>query len=776
MDNIYKAVQLTIDSQNLALSKTPTHVYIANQYVDTNDTPLITAPFIIQKALLENGAGVVDIVSSTIGSIYEVRLLCDAEVLISGYFYMPPMNAKFSELELYTSYPPRTPPVINEFWQKTENFILEKTNTLLNFVQVFNAVSSMRLSLGYLEELLTTKKSNLVSAINEVYKRYEGVGDLYEKNVEAGAGAKGWTDLLIETSENVSQRQINDGLESIAQLAGIKNPRNGQNVYVKSYYDGYSIGGGRFYFVKGSTDTLIQGLVIQGDGGVWKRETKPFYLVEDFGCHASKDAVTNAAALKACFDNVKNIVATKTYSVEILDVPMSMSSGSILTGGGTFIGTAPDDRNADGRSVMLRLSDVSDIKIYDVTLKNGYMGSGIFATNTHGLTIDNVTVDGFTYGIWLGESTALKGCTNIRINNVRIKNTRYWGIYIRCLEVVIEKDMTYDVVCSNSYFYNCHGAGFVCSEGRVNNVVLENSYFEDCNIGMHFESTNHYRVVNVTTKNTAKKPTHVDSPEYPFKSKSVYQAFSSDAEFINCNFDKHIYVGCVGESKAWSYKYINTTCSYVVFEAWALTGTTGASDTNKDYFKNFVFDKCTFTGIGFFYQHNAVNHWLRDFKVTNCMFLDGEGKPNTGNRIAVNFDNKCVDTVFSGNTFKNSSVLLGGTGAIKFNDNIVVNTDGNSLQFTGPGSSVGSGGYLEVVGNTFEKVGAGYTEAAIYINNWARVRVDNMARCYQTATCYKFTNNYHVEIGGGLVFDITGVTPVKESNTTSLVYLYHKPA
>ncbi len=208
MDNIYKAVQLTIDSQNLALSKKPTHVYIANQYVDTNDTPLITAPFIIQKAL-ENGTGVVDIVSSTIGSIYEVRLLCNAEVLISGYFYMPPMNAKFSELELYTSYPPRTPPVINEFWQKTENFILEKTNTLLNFVQVFNSLSSMRLSLGYLDELATTKKSNLVSAINEVYKRYEGVGDLYEKNVKAGAGANGWADVLVTTQNGRTQRQKN---------------------------------------------------------------------------------------------------------------------------------------------------------------------------------------------------------------------------------------------------------------------------------------------------------------------------------------------------------------------------------------------------------------------------------------------------------------------------------------------------------------------------------------------------------------------------------------
>lgn len=211
MDNIYKAVQLTIDSQNLALSKTPTHVYIANQYVDTNDTPLITAPFIIQKAL-ENGAGVVDIVSSTIGSIYEVRLLCDAEVLISGYFYMPPMNVNFSELELYTSYPPRTPPVVNEFWQKTENFILEKTNTLLNFVQVFNAVSSMRLSLGYLEELATTKKSNLVSAINEVLNKTENQFDIVEKAISGinellgDVKENGWTDLLITTGFGRSLR------------------------------------------------------------------------------------------------------------------------------------------------------------------------------------------------------------------------------------------------------------------------------------------------------------------------------------------------------------------------------------------------------------------------------------------------------------------------------------------------------------------------------------------------------------------------------------------
>lgn len=260
MDNIYKAVQLTIDSQNLALSKTPTHVYIANQYVDTNDTPLITAPFIIQKAL-ENGTGVVDIVSSTIGSIYEVRLLCDAEVLISGYFYMPPMNVNFSELELYTSYPPRTPPVVNEFWQKTENFILEKTNTLLNFVQVFNSLSSMRLSLGCLEELLTTKKSNLVSAINEVYKRYEGVGDLYEKNVEAGAGANGWIATFIADESGMTQQQVNDKTalfyNTVADMVVDTKLKAGKAVITHGYYSPNDGGGARYLIKDTATDYSI---------------------------------------------------------------------------------------------------------------------------------------------------------------------------------------------------------------------------------------------------------------------------------------------------------------------------------------------------------------------------------------------------------------------------------------------------------------------------------------------------------------------------------------
>ena len=331
--------------------------------------------------------------------------------------------------------------------------------------------------------------------------------------------------------------------------------------------------------------------------------------------------------------------------------------------------------------------------------------------------------------------------------------------------------MTQDIVCSNSYFYNCHGAGFVCSEGIVKGGVLENTVFEDCNIAIHFEATSRFKVSNVVTKNTGKKPTHLESGEYGLKNNSVYQTTSDNITYVNCDFDSNIYVGCNDYATAFDCTFDNVKCTHIAFEAYP-TSSNFTPDTNKNYFKNFKFNRCTFTGLGLYYQSNtAINHWLRDFSIIECNFLDGESKANSGNRIAINFS-KFVDLEVINNKFKNTSVLLKGEGTLKFKGNIFKGTDGRSLQFDGAGGAIGSGSYLDMTGNTFEKVGAGYTGAAIYINDWAVARVDNMARCYQTATCYKFTNNFRIEMGGGLVFDTTSNIHFTETNTSSLVYLY----
>ena len=87
---------------------------------------------------------------------------------------------------------------------------------------------------GDLSTLTTTDKTSLVKAINEIVSvkadkatklagygisdaytkseidtNYGGVKTLYDKNVEAGAGANGWTDILIETEKGGNQQNVN---------------------------------------------------------------------------------------------------------------------------------------------------------------------------------------------------------------------------------------------------------------------------------------------------------------------------------------------------------------------------------------------------------------------------------------------------------------------------------------------------------------------------------------------------------------------------------------
>lgn len=167
-----------------------------------------------------------------------------------------------------------------------------------------------------MEESLKPTLQNLNDTVDaaqvEINRRMFLLDGAIATAAAAGAGANGWIDTLIATSENVNQRQVNDGLESIAAMLAIKNSRNGQRVYVKSYHAGLNKGGGTFVYDSTKASVNDGGNVING----WVRQVSPSYLnVMNFG--AKGDGLTNDyPAFKAVSDYVKN-TNLKGYTIHL---------------------------------------------------------------------------------------------------------------------------------------------------------------------------------------------------------------------------------------------------------------------------------------------------------------------------------------------------------------------------------------------------------------------------------------------------------------------------
>ena len=149
----------------------------------------------------------------------------------------------------------------------------------------------------------------------------------------AAAGANGWTDTLIAVSENINQRQINDGLESIAQLASIKNPRNGQRVYVKSYHAGIGKGGGTFIYDANKSTVNNGGTVING----WVRQyTGPLNVLWFGARHDFQNDFDSAIAINKALAVSANIYfPAGNY---IIHTPiLSAKAGTVIAGDGAGV-------------------------------------------------------------------------------------------------------------------------------------------------------------------------------------------------------------------------------------------------------------------------------------------------------------------------------------------------------------------------------------------------------------------------------------------------------
>ena len=163
---------------------------------------------------------------------------------------------------------------------------------------------------GDLATLTTTDKTSLVKAINELYSNTEGVVELYNRNTGLGVG--GWSDTLISVSENINQRQVNDGLNSIADLSAVATPRLGQRFYVKSYHNSLNTGGGVFTLID-TAQVVDNGIVFasQDAGKKWVRAEQTYLTPDMFGAKPNDPSFDNTDALNRAFATGRTIYGKK---------------------------------------------------------------------------------------------------------------------------------------------------------------------------------------------------------------------------------------------------------------------------------------------------------------------------------------------------------------------------------------------------------------------------------------------------------------------------------
>ena len=231
--------------------------------------------------------------------------------------------------------------------------------------QVVNgeAETQVKSRLGRMIYTLSTISSRINNLTTQGNQKLTELQDAINTAAAAGAGANGWTDTLIAVSENVNQRQINDGLESIAQLLSIKNPRNGQRVYVKSYHVGLGKGGGTFVYDSSKSAINDKGMIING----WVRQVTPTYLnAYNFG--ALGDGTQNDYD-NIAFDAISKYVKTtpyKGYAIDIEHGEYCVISQEFVAGQG-YKTTSALDIKFDGmtdKSIIVK-SDNAKLKLRD---------------------------------------------------------------------------------------------------------------------------------------------------------------------------------------------------------------------------------------------------------------------------------------------------------------------------------------------------------------------------------------------------------------------------
>lgn len=186
----------------------------------------------------------------------------------------------------------------------------------------------------------------IVSALQALYNSADATTQAEISNLQqaidtaaaAGAGENGWTALVVQDASGKNQQEVNDGLESIAELRNTNPPRKGLREYVKSWHEGLALGGGIFVATQksGLADNGVTVFASQNPLIFWVRINYGTLTLPMAGTKGD-DVYDDAPATIAAIATNLPVVAPKPIARYRFELPIVLTAGQSLIGEGERI-------------------------------------------------------------------------------------------------------------------------------------------------------------------------------------------------------------------------------------------------------------------------------------------------------------------------------------------------------------------------------------------------------------------------------------------------------
>ena len=260
--------------------------------------------------------GVVTLTKADVG-LDQVDNTPDAQKPISTATQLA-LNHKINKAETYTK-------------QESDNLVNNSISAALTSVNASLDLTKRGIANRY-DSLLTYNSGERVVLANGDIVKSTVDGNTNDPNVDMVGWVKTNSTSQIFNESGESQQEINNGLESIAELASILSPSNNSRIYVKSYYSGMGVGGGYFVFSSSNLATQVandplHGIYVPpssnplGTSGAWVRQDiNKRYQPEWFGYSDSASitdktsAISQAAKFGAVYLTPKTTYLTKNVT------------------------------------------------------------------------------------------------------------------------------------------------------------------------------------------------------------------------------------------------------------------------------------------------------------------------------------------------------------------------------------------------------------------------------------------------------------------------------